>query len=126
MAQSLNLSMTQFLNAQRLTPLFAAQNPVEDDARNEYGREQIREQTESERDRETLHRAGSEQEQDGRRNDGGHVSVHNGDPGMAEALIHSGWRRLAVAQLFTDAFKNQHIGIYAHTDGKDHAGDSRQ
>src|SRR5258708_3487795 len=45
---------------------------------------------------------------------------------MAEALIHSRRRRLAVAQLFANTLEDQHIGIHAHADGQNHSGDPRQ
>ena len=45
---------------------------------------------------------------------------------MSEALLHRRRRRLAVSQLFANALEDQHVGVHAHTDGQDHAGNSRQ
>ena len=39
------------------------------------------------RNRESLHRAGAEDEQNDRRNDGGDVRIHDRHPGVAEALL---------------------------------------
>src|SRR6202167_6398496 len=65
------------LNAQRLTPFLAAQNPVKNRPRNEYCREQVRQQTEGECDRKSLHRTGAEDEQDRRRNDRRDVGIND-------------------------------------------------
>ena len=54
------------------------------------------------------------------------MRIDNGDPGVAESLLHGRGRRLAVPQLFPDALKNQHIRIHAHTHRQDHAGNPRQ
>src|ERR1700683_4684570 len=86
-----------FLNAQRFTALLTAEDPVEDQSRNEYRGKQVGQQTESERDRKPLDRTGSEDEQDCRRYNGRHVRIHDGDPGVAKTLIHRGRRRFAIA-----------------------------
>ena len=53
-------------DAQRFAALFAAQQPVEDHAGYEHSREQIREQTKTQRDRETANRTSTEDEQNHR------------------------------------------------------------
>ena len=45
---------------------------------------------------------------------------------MAEALIHGGWRRLAIPQFFPDTLKNEDIGVHTHTDGQNHSRNPRQ
>ena len=59
-------------------------------------------------------------------NDGGDVRVDNRQEGAIKPSIHGRGRRFPVAQFFPDALKNKHVGIDAHADGQDHAGDARQ
>src|SRR5215470_13024256 len=91
------------LNAQRLATLVAGENAIEDDARDKYRREQVGQQTKAQRDGESANWAGSEEEQNNRRDDGGHMCIDDRDPGMSKALFHRRWRRLTVTQLFADA-----------------------
>src|ERR1700733_5986510 len=114
------------LNAQRLTAFFPAQDPVEDHARNEYGGEQVGQQTEGEGHGKPFDRAGSEQEQNRRRDDRGHVGIDDRNPGMTETLIHGRRRRLSVTQFFPNALENQHIRVHAHADGENHSRDPGQ
>ncbi len=60
------------------------------------------------------------------RHDGGDVGVDDGRPGMAKALIDRGRGRLAGAEFFTDALEDEHVGVDAHADGEDDAGDAGQ
>src|SRR6185437_6576783 len=114
------------LNAQSLATLLAAQDPVKNDSRYENGGEEVRQQTKSQRGCEALYRAGAENKQDRRGKNGRDVRIKNGSPRMAEALSHSGRRRFAIPQFFANTLKNQHIGIYAHTDRENDSGNSRQ
>jgi hypothetical protein len=61
---------------------------LEDHARDIHRREEVGQQDRWSAWSQTPHRAGAEQEQDGRRNDGGDVRIDDGDPGMGKALIH--------------------------------------
>src|ERR1039457_1152835 len=75
-----NNSTASPLNAQWLATLMAAGNELENHPRYEHRGEQVGRQTEAEGHRKSLHRTGSEQEQD----DGGHA---NRNPGMAKPII---------------------------------------
>src|ERR1700735_5835828 len=63
-----NNSTASPLNAQRFATLMAVENSFENDSRHKHRSEQIGRQTEAEGHSKTLHRPGSEEEQD----DGGH------------------------------------------------------
>src|ERR1700736_640887 len=69
-------------DAQRLSTLLAAQNPVKNHAGNKHRGEQVGQQAKGQSDRETLHWTGAKQKQDGRGHDGGDVRIHDRDPGM--------------------------------------------
>ena len=99
---------------------------IEDNARDEDRCKQIGQQADGERDREALHRPGAEDEQKGRRDDGGDVRINDGDPGVGKALIDGRRGRLAGANLLADALEDQHIRVHAHADGENDAGDARQ
>ncbi len=45
---------------------------------------------------------------------------------VSEALIDGSRRRFAGTQLFTNTLEDEHVGVDAHTDGEDDAGDARQ
>src|SRR5882757_7512930 len=75
-------------NRKRRAALLVLQVRVKDHARDKHRRKQVCQQTERQRHRETTHRAGSEEEQDHRRDDCRHVGVDNGHPGVREALLH--------------------------------------
>src|SRR5512138_737362 len=51
------------LDTERFAALHPVQAGVKDHARHEHGSEQVRQQTEGQRDRETFHRTGAEDEQ---------------------------------------------------------------
>src|SRR5436853_2521491 len=114
------------LNAERFAALLAAQQPVENHSRNEHRGKQVRQQTEGQRDCESAHRSGTEDEQNKRRNNGGHVRVNDRDPGMAESLLDCGSGGFSVTQLFTNALENQYVRIDAHTNRQDDTGDPGQ
>lgn len=76
------------LDRERLAVLMAVQETLKYGARNKDGSEEVRRKTEGQRDGKTLYRAGSEEEQDGRRNDGRNVSIHDRHPGMTESLLN--------------------------------------
>src|ERR1035441_6859395 len=121
-----NNSTASPLNAQWLATLMAAENELENHPRYEHRGEQVGRQTEAEGHRKSLHRTGSEQEQD----DGGHdrryVGVDNGCPSVSETLFHRRGRRLAMAQLLANTLEDQDVGVHAHADGEDHTRNSRQ
>ena len=102
------------------------EDAVEDGARNKDGGEQVCQQAEGEGDGETFDRTGPEQEQDGCRHNRGHVGVDNRQPSVAKALLHGRGRILPGAQLLADALEDEHVGVYAHADGEDKAGDPGQ
>ena len=58
---------------------------VEDGARHEDGGEQVRDQSDDQRDGEAAHRAGAEDEQERAGDDGGDVRVDDGDQRAVEA-----------------------------------------
>src|ERR1039458_7714479 len=70
-----NNSTASPLNAQWLATLMATENELKDHTRYEHRGEQVGRQTEAEGHRKSLHRTGSEQEQDDGGHDGGHVGI---------------------------------------------------
>src|SRR5437660_7381896 len=86
------------LNTERFPALLAAQQEIKNHSRYEYRRKQIRKQTERKRRGEPPYGTCAEDEQNCRRNDRCHVRINDRNPGVAEALIDCGWRRLAVTQ----------------------------
>src|SRR5258708_17540348 len=84
----LAVNLPNFLNAERFPALLAIQTKIEDEARDEYCREQVRQQAENQGSSESAHRTRSEDEQNCGRNDGRDVRINNGDPSVAETLIH--------------------------------------
>src|SRR5258708_5355278 len=114
------------LNARCLAHRFTAEHPIKNHSRNENRGKQISKQSKTQPHRETLHRPCAKNKENDRRNDRGDVGVHNRDPGMAKALLNGRRWRLPISQLFANALKNQHIGVHAHADRQNHAGNSRQ
>ena len=57
---------------------------------------------------------------------GGDVAVENGPEACLEALLQGAVQALAVAQLLTDTAGGDDVGIHAHADGEDDAGDAGQ
>src|SRR6185369_3217743 len=110
----------------RFAALVTVKNAVEDHARYEYRREQVRQQTEGQGDCETLHRSCTEQEQNGRRNNRGYVRIDDRQPGVRKSLLHRRWWRLAIAQLFADTLEDQYVRIDTHTDRQDQSRNARQ
>src|ERR1022692_4066812 len=91
-----NNSTASPLNAQWLATLMATENELENHARDEHRGEQVGRQTEAEGHSKSFHWAGSEQEQDDGRDDGRHVGIDNGCPGVSKALLHRRGRRLEI------------------------------
>ncbi len=52
------------------------------------------------------------------------MGVEDGDPGVVEAVLDRGGGGFAEAQLFPDALEDEHVGVDAHTDREDDAGDA--
>src|SRR5204863_4633054 len=75
----------------------AADQPLEHHARAEHTGEQRRADTDHQRDREALDRAGAVLEQDHRRDERGQLTVEDRPERAREALLHRGARRLAGA-----------------------------
>ncbi len=50
------------------------------------------------------------------------MRIDDRDPCVCESLLDRRRRRLAIAQLFTNALKDQHVRVHAHTDRQDHTG----
>src|ERR1039458_8476648 len=91
--------------------LHLVQMPLEDYPRNEDRREQIGRQANGQGGRKSPHRTAAEQEQNGRRDDGGDVGRADGDPGVGKALVHGRGRRLAGAHLFPNALEDSHVRV---------------
>src|ERR1700677_4351004 len=117
---------TKLLNRQFRAAFFPGEDGFEDDAGDEYGGKQVGEKAEDEGDCEASDRAGAEDHQDEGRDDGGDVSIHNGVQGVFEALLDGDCGGLAEMELFADALEDEDVGVDAHTDGEDDAGDSGQ
>ena len=64
--------------------------------------------------------------QDDRDDDDGHVAVDDGGQPAGKAALERAVKALAAAQLFLDALSGDDVGIHAHTDGEDDAGDAGQ
>ena len=54
------------------------------------------------------------------------MGVDDGEKGFVEPGLHGGRGGFAVAQLFADALEDQDVGVHAHADGEDNAGDTGQ
>src|SRR5206468_1959240 len=87
-------------------------------------REHVGDQADGQRNRETANRSGAEQEQEEGRNYGRDVRVDDRHERLLETGVHSRSWRLAVAQLFANALKNQYVRVNAHADGQDDASDA--
>src|SRR6267154_754115 len=88
--------------------------------------EDVRDQADHQCNRETADRAGSKKSQKRRGNDSRYVRIDNGQKSFVETRIYSRSGRLAIAQFFADAFEDQHVGVNAHADGEDDAGNPWQ
>ena len=64
--------------------------------------------------------------QDDRDDDDGHVAVDNGGQAAGKAALERAVEALAAAQLLLDALGGDDVGIHAHADGEDDAGDAGQ
>src|ERR1035438_6066954 len=78
----------RFLDTQFLATLLPAEHPIENHARYEYRRKQIRRQTKYQSGGKPFDRPGSEDKQDGGGNDGRDVRIDDGDPGVTKYLLH--------------------------------------
>src|SRR5216683_3062745 len=104
--------------------LAPAQDPLEEEAADEVGREDVGDETHDERDREPLHGAGAELEKEGGGDEGGGVRVQDGDPHALESVVDRGAHGLAVAQLLPYALEDEHVRVDADADREDDAGDA--
>src|SRR5258708_12546949 len=114
------------LDADRGRAILRFVDDVEDHARDEEGREHRREETDQQRDGESLDRTGAELEEEERRDDRGHVGVDDRAEGACEAVLDSGADGLSVADLLADALEDEHIRVHGHTERGDYARDSGQ
>src|SRR5271157_83445 len=113
-------------NRERFSALLAIDVRIEDDARDEDRGKQVGQEPEGECHRESAHRSGAENEENRRRNNGGHVRIDNGRPGVREALIDGHHGRLARTHLLAYALEDEHVRVDAHTDGQDDARNAGQ
>src|SRR5436309_5140371 len=104
--------------------LAPAQDPLEEEAADEVGSEDVGDETHDQRDREPLHGAGAELEQDGGGDERGGVRVEDGDPHPLEAVVDRRPDGLAVPQLLAYALEDEHVGVDADADREDDAGDA--
>ncbi len=82
--------------------------------------------SDTERQRETLDRTGSELEQDDPRQKSRDVRVENGRKCLGITRVQSGVGRLPSPQFLADALVDQHVGVYRHPDRQHDAGDAGQ
>ena len=61
-----------------------------------------------------------------RHDDDGHVAVDDGRQAAGKAALEGTIQRLAAAQFFLDALGGDDVGVHAHADGQDDAGDAGQ
>ena len=74
---------------------------------------------------EAVRRAEGTHQHDGD-DDDGHVAVDDGSQAAGEAALEGAVEALAAAQLFLDALGSDDVGVNAHADGEDDAGDAGQ
>src|SRR5262245_28397974 len=86
-------------DAQRFHPGAARENHVEHQPRDEHRGEHGRGEADDQRHGEAAHRTRPVRQQEERRDQGGHVHVHDRPEGPAEPLRHRGPHRLPRAQL---------------------------
>src|SRR5208337_5152518 len=114
------------LDAQFRLAVHFRQVILENRLRYEDGREHVGDQTNGQRHGEAPNRAGAKDEQEKGRNHGSDVGVDNRQKGLAKPGLDRRCWRLAVARFLADTLKDEHVGVYAHTDGQDDTGDTRQ
>src|ERR1700743_2643930 len=93
--------------------------PVEDHLGNEARRKHIREETDYQRHRESLHGARAKEEQEKTGDDSRYVRIDDSPPRLAETRVHGRRNRFTCAQFFPYALENQHVRIDRHTDRQD-------
>ena len=86
------------------------------------GRKHGNHDTEGQRLGEAAHRSGTEEAQDGGRDQGGHIAVDDGGQGLLEADLHGRLHRLSGSDLFPDPGEDDHVRVHGHADGQDNAG----
>src|SRR5512137_1776209 len=98
---------------------------IEDDPRDENGREHADDEADRQGHGEPLHRPRPELEEKYRRDERRHVRVEDGQEGFRVARVDGGARRLARPQFLPGALEYEHVGIHGHTDGEHDACDTR-
>src|SRR5215212_3719338 len=125
-----HLSLITVLNAERLDAavllLLVRKLPHEDRARDVDGREQVRQESEDERDGEAAYRPRAEDEKEERRDDCRHVRVNNRDEGAREAEVYRGRHGLSRAHLLSYALEDEHVRVHGHAYAEDDSGDAGQ
>src|ERR1700730_5288732 len=90
------------------------------------GRENVGDQTDRQRNGKAANRSSAEQKEKESGHHSGDVSIDDSQESLVETGLHRGRGRFAIAQLFANALEDQYVGIHAHTDRQNDAGDSGQ
>src|SRR5262245_22372005 len=101
------------LDAQPLDPP-AAQPEVEDHACEQHRREQVRDESDDQRDGEPLDGTGAELEQEQTADDRGAVGVEDGPERTRISELDGLPDALAVSELLSDPLEDQHVGVDRH------------
>src|SRR6266852_9989126 len=96
-------------NAEFRLTIHLRQVILENCLRNINGREHVRNQTDGQGDRKTTDGSGAEQKKEEGGDNGGHVSIDDGQKRLVKPGLDGGGGRLAVAQLFADALEHQNV-----------------
>src|SRR5262249_13346773 len=115
-----------YLYGDRVDVLAAPVLELEDRVGDEHGRENRDEETDDQRDGETLHRPRAELEQEHGRDDRRHVGVDDRREGLGEPVLDGGLGGAPVAELLADALEHGNVRVDRHTDRQDEARDARQ
>src|SRR5256885_14712404 len=99
--------------------LAPAQDPLEEEAADEIGSEDVGHEAHDQRHREALDGAGAELEQERGGDEGGGVGVEDRDPHPLEPVVDRGPHGLAVAQLLPYALEDEDVGVDADADRED-------
>ena len=89
------------------------------------GRRTVDGHAQAQRHGEPLHRPRAEEEQGRRRDQRGHVGVHDGHEGLVVARVDGGADRLAQLQLLPDALQDQDVAVHRHPDPQGDPRDAR-
>ncbi len=89
-----------------------------------YRGEEIKDNAQRKGDCKAFDRAGPKQKQGQGGNQGCYVGIDNSQKSFAETAVNTGFDRFSQSKFFPHPFKNKHVRIHSHTDGKDYTGNA--